>query len=47
VLDDTQKTWAGILQAQGIPYQHAKLALFRDATSSSCGAAQWNGFNAA
>ncbi len=40
VLDDTQKTWAGILQAKGIPYQHAKLVLFRDVTSSSCGSAQ-------
>lgn len=40
VLDDTQKTWAGILQAQGIPYRHAKLVLFRDVTSSGCGAAQ-------
>jgi uncharacterized protein len=40
VLDDTQKTWAGILQAKGIPYQHAKLVLFRDVTSSGCGAAQ-------
>jgi predicted metalloprotease len=40
VLDDTQKTWAGILQARGIPYRHAKLVLFRDATSSGCGAAQ-------
>jgi uncharacterized protein len=40
VLDDTQKTWAGILQAKGIPYQHAKLVLFRDATSSGCGEAQ-------
>src|SRR5438270_13501541 len=40
VLDDTQKTWAGILQAGGIPYRHAKLVLFRDATSSGCGTAQ-------
>ncbi|MGC2193622.1 MAG: neutral zinc metallopeptidase [Terriglobales bacterium] len=40
VLDDTQKTWAGILGAQGIPYRHAKLVLFRDVTSSGCGAAQ-------
>ncbi len=40
VLDDTQKTWAGNLQAQGIPYQHAKLVLFRDVTSSGCGDAQ-------
>ena len=40
VLDDNQKTWANILQSQGIPYQHAKLVLFRDYTQSSCGAAE-------
>jgi predicted metalloprotease len=40
VLDDTQKTWAGILQQQGIPYRHAKLVLFRNATYSGCGQAQ-------
>jgi uncharacterized protein len=40
VLDDTQKTWAGILQSQGIGYRHAKLVLFRDVTSSACGAAE-------
>lgn len=40
VLDDTQKTWAGILQQNGIPYQRAKLVLFRDLTSSGCGAAE-------
>jgi predicted metalloprotease len=40
VLDDTQKTWAGILQARGIPYQRAKLVLFRDLTSSGCGRAE-------
>lgn len=40
VLDDTQKTWAGILQQQGISYRHAKLVLFRDATSSGCGSAR-------
>jgi len=40
VLDDNQKTWANILQAQGIPYQHAKLVLFRDYTQSGCGAAE-------
>jgi uncharacterized protein len=40
VLDDTQKTWAGILQARGISYRHARLVLFRDATSSGCGTAQ-------
>ena len=41
VLDDTQKTWEGLLPAQnGLPYRHAKLVLFRDATESSCGMAQ-------
>jgi len=40
VLDDVQKTWTGILQANGVPYQHAKLVLFRDLTSSGCGTAQ-------
>jgi len=40
VLDDTQKTWDGILQAQGIPYHHAKLVLFRDETYSGCGDAE-------
>jgi hypothetical protein len=39
VLDDNQKTWASILQSKGIPYKHAKLVLFRDATRSGCGAA--------
>jgi uncharacterized protein len=40
VLDDAQKTWADILQQQGIPYRHAKLVLFRDATYSGCGSAR-------
>jgi len=40
VLDDVQKTWGGILQTKGVPYQHAKLVLFRDLTSSGCGTAQ-------
>lgn len=40
VLDDNQKTWAQILQARGVPYEHAKLVLFRDATYSGCGNAQ-------
>src|SRR5947209_2500700 len=40
VLDDTQKTWAEILGQQGIAYRHAKLVLFRDATTSGCGAAR-------
>lgn len=40
VLDDNQKTWASILQSQGVPYEHAKLVLFRDDTRSGCGAAE-------
>ena len=40
VLDDNQKTWANILQSQGVPYQHAKLVLFRDYTQSGCGSAE-------
>jgi len=37
VLDDAQATWDKIL---GDRYRHAKLVLFRDAISSSCGFAQ-------
>ena len=41
VLDDNQKTWESLLPQQGgMPYRHAKLVLFRDATESSCGLAQ-------
>jgi predicted metalloprotease len=40
VLDDTQKTWAQILSAQGVRYRHAKLVLFRDRIDSACGMAQ-------
>jgi predicted metalloprotease len=40
VLNDTQNTWSQILPAQGVPYRHAKLALYRDAYPSACGAAQ-------
>jgi uncharacterized protein len=41
VLDDAQKTWDRVLPQQGgVPYRHAKLVLFRDATDSSCGLAQ-------
>ena len=36
VLDDTQKTWTGILPS----YRRAKLVLFTGATSSGCGAAR-------
>ena len=40
VLNDTQKTWQEILPEQGVPYRHAKLVLFRNATFSGCGRAQ-------
>jgi uncharacterized protein len=41
VLDYAQNTWDRVLpQEAGIPYRHAKLVLFRDYTTSSCGAAQ-------
>jgi predicted metalloprotease len=40
VLDDAQKTWDRLLpQAVGVPYRDAKLVLFRDYTTSACGAA--------
>jgi uncharacterized protein len=37
VLNDVQNTWSQILPAQGVPYRHAKLVLFRDAIDSGCG----------
>src|ERR1700686_4569430 len=40
VLNDAQNTWGQILPAQGVPYRHAKLVLFRDAYDSACGMAQ-------
>lgn len=40
VLDDAQKTWTQILSSQGLPYRHAKLVLFRNATYSGCGSAR-------
>lgn len=41
VLNDVQKNWDRVLPAQtNVPYRHAKLVLFRDATSSACGTAQ-------
>ena len=41
VLDDAQRTWERVLpEKTGVPYRHAKLVLFRDATNSACGLAQ-------
>ncbi len=39
VLDDIQKTFAAEFQRAGLPYQRAKLVLFRDQVTSACGAA--------
>lgn len=41
VLNDTQQTWTELLPQQtGKQYRHAKLVLYRDYTTSGCGAAQ-------
>ena len=40
VLNDTQNAWSQVLPAQGTPYRHAKLVLYRDYYPSACGAAQ-------
>jgi predicted metalloprotease len=40
VLNDVQHTWEQLLPAQGTPYRHTKLVLFRDYTESGCGTAQ-------
>jgi predicted metalloprotease len=41
VLNDAQATWDATLQEQArVPYRHARLVLFRDATQSGCGYAQ-------
>jgi len=36
VLNDTQNTWNQVLPAQGTPYRHAKLVLYRDYYRSVC-----------
>jgi len=40
VLDDVQNTWRSILADRHVPYEDAKLVLFRDMTQSGCGTAQ-------
>src|SRR5690349_3881108 len=40
VLDDVQNTWRSILADRHVPYEDAKLVLFRDATQSGCGTAE-------
>ena len=40
VLDDVQNTWRTILGDRHVPYEDAKLVLFRDQTYSGCGTAE-------
>ena len=40
VLDDVQKTWGQVLPKYGQTFHPAKLAIFRNSTSSACGPAQ-------
>jgi predicted metalloprotease len=40
VLDDVQNTWRTILGDRHVPYEDAKLVLFRNETYSGCGAAE-------
>ncbi len=41
VLDDDQSMWDQLLpKVYGVPYQHAKLVLYRDATQTGCGVGQ-------
>lgn len=40
VLDDVQNTWRAILADRHVPYEDAKLVLFRNETQSGCGAAE-------
>jgi predicted metalloprotease len=40
VLNDVQTTWQKLLSEQHVPYEDAKLVLFRDVTYSGCGTAQ-------
>jgi len=39
VFHNTQNTWQRILKADGKPYQHAKLVLYRNGVNTACGSA--------
>lgn len=39
-LNDAQETWQTILSKENVPYERAKLVLFRNSTDSGCGPAQ-------
>lgn len=40
VLDNSQELWTGLLSREGATYRRATLVLFRDETSTACGAGQ-------
>ncbi len=40
VLDDVQKAWTDEFTQEGLPYRHAKLVLYNDATQTGCGYGQ-------
>jgi hypothetical protein len=40
VVDDVQQTWRKLLEERHVPYQDAKMVLFRDVTESGCGVAE-------
>lgn len=40
VLDDVQSSWDDEFRRLGVPYRHAKLVLFTDATQTGCGFGQ-------
>jgi len=39
VLDDVQASWQDLFDRSGVPYQDARLVLYRDAVQSGCGVA--------
>src|SRR3954452_18450121 len=39
VFHNVQATWQRLLRAEGKPYQHAKLVLYRDGVNTACGSA--------
>jgi predicted metalloprotease len=39
VFTNVQETWERTFAQQGVPYEHAKLVLYRDAVSTGCGSA--------
>jgi predicted metalloprotease len=40
LVDDIQKVWTGVFQKEGISYQPARVAIFRNMTETACGMGQ-------